>query len=94
MEKGKQFKSKLRHSVMIDERKKCVITGIADIAGFHEKEIVLKLDDSIMVIAGDSLHIGSLHVEEGKLDICGTISSIAYETPHTKLRSIWGCKRK
>ena len=94
MEKGKQTKSKLRHSVLVDERRKCVITGVADIAGFHEKEIVLRLEECIMVITGDELHIGSLHMEEGKLDICGHISSLAYETPRKKVHSFWRSKQK
>lgn len=94
MEPSKQLKARMHHSVMLEERAKCVITGVVDIAGFHEGEIILRLEEAVMIINGEKLRIGSLRMEEGKLDICGNVSSIIYENPHAKMRSILGIKRK
>ena len=94
MEKEKQTIARHRHSVLMEERKKCVISGIVDIAGFHEKEIILRLEECVLVISGDGLRIGSLHMEEGKLDICGAIATLAYEPNRRKNHSFRGLKRK
>jgi len=71
----------LKHSVVLDQRSKAVITGVMDVSSFHENEIVLKVQDGLMVIGGEGLHVGRLSLEEGKLDVEGHVDSIVYEAP-------------
>ncbi len=78
--------SKTEHTLSLDRNKGLTATGIADILRFDENEVVLKLDDSHLVIAGEAMRIGKLLLEEGKLDIRGRIDSITYEAPNVVRR--------
>ena len=70
-----------KHAFSLDDRRRAIITGVKDVSSFDEKEIVLRLEDSDMVIMGQELHVGRLLLEEGRLDIQGRIDSIVYEAP-------------
>lgn len=72
----------MKHSLLLDQRSRAVITGVTDVSSFHETEIVLKIPDGVMVIGGQGLHVGRLSLEEGKLDVEGHVDSIVYEAPH------------
>ncbi len=78
--------SDAKHTVMLDARSRAVITGVTDVSSFHETEIVLRVQDGLMVIGGEGLHIGRLSLEEGKLDVAGHVDSIIYEAPHAVKR--------
>ena len=70
-----------KHTFSLDERQRAVITGVKDVCSFDENEIVLRLEDSDMVIGGQELHVGRLLLEEGRLDVRGKVDRIAYEVP-------------
>ena len=94
MDQEKQSPLKQKHTLALVERKKCIITGVADISAFNEEEIVLKTEDYVLIVDGEDLHIGSVHIEEGKLDICGTINSVSYVSPRLKIHSLFGKMKK
>lgn len=73
--------AKISHTVQIDRRKHAVITGVTDVSSFHETEIILKIENATMVIAGEELHIGKLLLDDGRLDVDGQIDSVIYEKP-------------
>lgn len=73
--------AKIAHTVQIDRRKHAVITGVTDVSSFHETEIILKIENATMVIAGEDLHIGKLLLDDARLDVDGQIDSVIYEKP-------------
>lgn len=77
------------HTVQMDRRKQALITGVKDVASFHEMEIILKIEDALMVINGQNLHIGRLLLDDGRIDITGQIDSISYEKPRQTVRGIF-----
>lgn len=83
----------LQHTVHMERRKHALITGVTDVSSFHENEIVLKVDTGLMVLTGESLHIGKLLLEDGKLDVEGQIDSIVYEKARSSLRREWPWRR-
>lgn len=80
-----------KHTFSLDARRQAVITGVKDVCSFDEHEIVLRLEETDMVITGEELHVGRLLLEEGRLDIQGCVDSVVYETlsPARKLLSFW-----
>lgn len=80
-ENAAQNTVKTPHTLHIDRRRRAIITGVTDVCSYHETEIVLRLDSGMMVISGQNLHIGKLLLEEGRLDVEGSIDGVVYESP-------------
>lgn len=72
------------HTLHMEHRNHAVITGVQDVSSFHENEIILKVDNGMMIMNGDGLHIGKLVIEDGRLDVHGHIDSIVYEGDRKK----------
>ena len=68
------------HTLHMEHRNHAVLTGVLDVSSFHENEIILKVDNGLMIMNGDGLHIGKLLLEDGRLDVQGHIDSIVYES--------------
>lgn len=81
------------HTLQIDRRRHTVITGVTDVCSFHETEVVLKLDNCLMILSGQELHVAKLLLEEGKLLVDGHVDSITYESPKAQLRRLAFWKR-
>ena len=47
--------------------------------GFDETEIVMNTSLGVLVVTGDSLHIGKLSLDGGELHVDGRIDAIAFE---------------
>lgn len=82
-----------QHTVQMERRRHAAITGVTDVCSFHENEIVLKVDTGLMVLTGESLHIGKLLLDDGKLDVDGQIDGIVYEKPRLNHRKLLFWKR-
>lgn len=82
-----------QHTVQMERRRHAAITGVTDVCSFHENEIVLKVDTGLMVLTGESLHIGKLLLDDGKLDVEGQIDGIVYEKPKLTKRRLLFWKR-
>jgi sporulation protein YabP len=74
-EKPKMVKD---HKVILDNRKKISLTGINKAISANETSIVLELSNGKVVINGAQLHISKLDVEQGVVEIDGTINSLKY----------------
>ncbi len=66
------------HKVVIDSRKKLVITAVEDVDSFNETEVILLTNHGFITVTGDDLHISRLNLEEGQLIIEGGIQSLDY----------------
>lgn len=76
------------HAVQINGRKHTQITGVSEVCSFHETEIVLKIDSGLMILTGEGLHVGKLVLDEGRLEVTGTVDSIVYEKPKPSVRRL------
>lgn len=67
------------HSLILEKRKNCRMTGIRDVTAFDEHIVLLKTELGELEIRGDNLHVKQLALESGTVEIEGTISSFEYQ---------------
>ena len=51
--------SRKKHTLMLDDRKRLVLTGAEDVSGFNEETIAVKTSAGNLMIKGSGLHIGN-----------------------------------
>ena len=66
------------HSVVMEDRKRAVLTGVTDVASFNEQEVIMLTEDGDISLVGEGLHIAHLNLDEGKLTVEGRIAGIEY----------------
>jgi len=66
------------HQIMMEDRRKATLTGVIDVASFHDQEVILRTDDGEITIVGEQLHISQLSLEEGRLIVEGMIGGLEY----------------
>ena len=75
------------HRLVLENRKKSMISGVQDVQSFHEQEILLLTEEGKLQIKGEGLHVKRLNLEKGEADIEGKINSLIYlsrNTPKTR----------
>ncbi len=66
------------HSIVMEDRKRAVLTGVTDVASFNEQEVIMLTEEGDISLVGEGLHIAHLNLEEGKLTVEGRITGIEY----------------
>lgn len=64
--------------LIIENRKKVVLTGIKDVESFDEETIVAQSECGEITIKGSEMKINRLSVETGDMTVEGHIDSVAY----------------
>ena len=64
-----------QHKVIMINRKSCSLTGITDVIAFDEKEVILETQMGALFIRGENMHIKRLTLEQGEVDVEGSIDS-------------------
>lgn len=70
----------------IDRRAKATLSGVTDVESFDEHTVILHTHGGRLILTGNSLHVSSLQLEEGRLLLEGTIDSAAYDGPTARHR--------
>ena len=68
-----------KHKLVIEHRENVAITGVLDVISFDEEEVVCDTDMGILILRGTNLHVNSLNLDNGTLDIYGEVISATYE---------------
>lgn len=55
-----------------------MITGVKEVQGFNETEINLDTELGLLVIRGTGLHVTSLNLEKGEVEIDGMLDALNY----------------
>lgn len=66
------------HSVIIDDRKRIVFTGVEDVGDFTEDQIQVYTIKGCCIVKGKGLKVQSLDLNEGKVEVEGNIISLMY----------------
>lgn len=69
----------LRHSVVMEGRKKLSVSGVEEVESFDENTIVMSTALGVLVVRGEDLHIEVLSLEGGELKVEGEVDSLTYE---------------
>lgn len=67
-----------KHLLSLSERNMLFLQGAKDVESFDDKSITVDTDKGLLIIKGEGLHIKSLNLEEGKLEIIGLINAVIY----------------
>lgn len=70
----------------LERREKAVLTGVTDVERFDENEVVLHTHGGRLILTGTGLHVASLHLEDGRLLVDGTIDGAMYDGGAPKRR--------
>ena len=65
--------------IELSGRESLTVSGVEDVDRFDETEIVMNTSLGVLVVTGDSLHIGKLSLDGGELDVDGRIDAFAFE---------------
>ena len=69
---------KQNHNLILENRKSLSISGITDVDSFDEKAICLFTQLGELTVQGRELHIDSMSVETGDMNITGDVWAIVY----------------
>ena len=67
------------HRLELNGRSHLTVTGVEDVDRFDENEIVMSTAEGMLVVTGESLHIGKLSLDGGELHVDGRIDALSYE---------------
>ena len=78
------------HRVLLENRKKAVITGVQEIHSFNENEVLLLSEAGKILLKGEQLHVRKLNLDKGDAEVEGRVDSLSYLTrnAHKKDESI------
>ena len=77
MQTYNQIKDK-NHSIIINDKKQCLVNGITKIESITSLKIILKINDDFLAIAGENLEVVSVNTDKGELEILGNILFTSY----------------
>ena len=77
--KNEQEPLQKNYGFTLDRREKAVFTGVTDVESFDETTVVLHTHGGRLVITGSGLHVSSLQLEDGRLQLEGAVDSAAYD---------------
>lgn len=79
------------HKLFITDRSLGSITGVKDVISFDLEEIILETVMGILNIKGSELHVKSINLDRGQVDIEGTVDAVHYaDTKLMKKQSFVG----
>jgi len=73
-----------QHRVEILERQNISISGVVQVMGYDEEEIVLETTQGILILKGKNFNISSLSLESGTLEASGFLHSLDYREEGAK----------
>ncbi len=80
----------LNHNVIIENRSSLSLSGVTDVENFDENEISLYTSMGDMVIRGKNLHVESVSIESGNMNVTGEIRSLVWgDKDRTKKPTLW-----
>ena len=91
-EKGSTEQKK--HALSLAARASASIAGVCRVESFDEHSVVLKTDCGDMVVEGEALHVGTLDIARGVVEITGRVCAVYYNDAAPKKRGwrarLWG----
>lgn len=69
---------KTTHNMTLEGRTRAKLTGVAAVSCFNDQEIVLETSEGELALLGENLHIEQLDLDEGRLEVTGSLSGLEY----------------
>lgn len=74
-------KSTLAHKLILNERQALHITGVTEVVSFDENAIVLKTSLGDLIVQGRDLHLKTLSLDGGQVEVTGHVAALDYQEP-------------
>lgn len=71
-----------KHSIVIQERNKVIITGVIDVFAFDDIQVDIETVQGMLLIQGQELHIIKLSLDKGDMELEGLVNTIVYHEGH------------
>ena len=78
------------YGLTLDRRQKAVLTGVTDVPSFCEQTIVAAKVSGDVTIMGEEMHISRLNLDEGQVEIEGTIHAVEYAAHAQGRKGVFG----
>ena len=70
-----------RQDIIISDRARLSISGVEDVQSFDDTSVILKTNNGMIAVDGESLRINELSTEEGRIFIEGRIGGVLFFEP-------------
>ncbi len=67
-----------KHTLSLEARARVQITGVSDVQSFDEQSVVLMTDCGELTVEGEELHVSTLDIARGLVDVEGRICALCY----------------
>ena len=81
------------HTLAMENRQRALLTGVSEVLGFDEGQVILMTDSGEIALTGEGLHVTRLMLEEGQVAVEGKIDSV-FDTQHSRRRGLFRGKNK
>ena len=71
--------AELPHNVIMENRRKIIVSGVNDVMSFDEGEIVMNTALGVLILHGGELRIEKLSLDSGDVVIEGSVDRLEYE---------------
>lgn len=72
------METKETNKIILSDRKHLILEGVEYVGNFDDREIALDTNMGFLTLRGEGLHITQLSLEEGRLVVEGTVSSLEF----------------
>ena len=80
-----------KHKIILEDRKKLVLSGISDVVSFDDLSVVLDTAGGRLIINGEGLHIQKLCLDTGDVEVEGKVDEMIYEdSQQNQKKSLFG----
>lgn len=66
------------NTLSLDNRKKANLTGVTAVESFNEREVKIRIGETLLTVGGESLNVSKFNTENGTLTVDGKINEIKY----------------
>lgn len=80
--------SRRTHVLHMEDRKQLSLTAIMDVDSYSDTIVMCKTAFGDMIIEGEDLHVRELNLENGEMQLQGTITAITYTKEETDKKSV------
>ncbi|MDD3164961.1 MAG: sporulation protein YabP [Oscillospiraceae bacterium] len=77
------------HRLSMEDRGQLKISGVSDVDSFDEQTIVLQTSRGTLIVHGSQLHLQTLSLESGQIEIDGIVDALTYEDGHRESGSFF-----
>ena len=67
-----------KHAVSALARERAEINGVSEVISFDEQSVILVTDCGELTLEGQGLHVGTLDIQKGLVEVTGRIDALLY----------------